>query len=241
MLRRARAGVDRPASDWSALQPAKLRAIDFAVERVQARSVADLGGVWAVEGGYVRYALDRPGVTAGVLVDTGLTDAVRSFAAADPRLRLVSGEFGSEASVAAVGQVDVVLLLDVLLHQVGPDWDEVLRRYSKTARCIVIVEPTWTGDDVVRFWDLGEEGYRANTPSDGAVPQWSQLDDIHPGYGRPHRDVHEYWQWGLPDHARRDLMAGLGWTCAYWADHGPWKDVPTSRTVASVYLAPGAF
>ena len=237
MLRRLREAA--AAAPEQVLQSPKLRAIDFAVDRVGARSVADLGGVWAVEAGYTRYALERPGVERAVLVDTGLTDTVRGFAAADPRLRLVDGEFGSPASVAAVGQVDVVLLFDVLLHQVGPDWDDVLRRYAQTSRCIVVVEPTYTGDEVVRFWDLGEAGYRANTPTDGALPDWSQLDEIDPRYGRPHRDVHEYWQWGLPDAARRDVMQGLGWRCAYWADYGPWRDVPTSRTVASVYVSPG--
>jgi hypothetical protein len=221
------------------LQTPKLRAIDFAVERTQARTVADLGGVWAVDGGYARYALERPGVESAVLVDTGITQAVRAVAAADPRLRLVHGEFGAPESVAAVGPVDVVLLLDVLLHQVAPDWDEVLRSYAATARCFVIVEPTFTGDDVVRFWDLGEQGYRANTPADGAVPEWSLLDEMHPRYGRVHRDVHEYWQWGLPDHARRAVLEGLGWKRVYWADHGQWRDVRTSRNVASVYVAPG--
>jgi hypothetical protein len=222
------------------LQTAKLKAIDFAVERIGARSVADLGGVWAVEGGYARYALTLPGVDEAVLVDTGITDTVRRAAAADPRLRLVAGEFGTEAGVDAVGNVDVVLLLDVLLHQVDPDWDEVLRRYAARARCIVIVEPTWTGEEVVRLWDLGEEGYRANTPADGAIPDWSQLDELHPRYGRPYRDVHEYWQWGLPDRARRELLEGLGWSCVYWADHGQWRDVTSTRTIASVYVAPGA-
>jgi hypothetical protein len=237
-VRLRRGGSPGAPLDLSSLQTPKLRAIDFAVERVSARSVADLGGVWAVEGGYARYALTRPGVERAVLVDTGLTDVVRGFARADPRLRLVDGEFGRQRSIDAVGVVDVVLLLDVLLHQVDPDWDEVLRRYAKTSRCIVIVEPTYTGDEVVRFWDLGEEGYRANTPADGAIPDWSLLDEPHPTYTRTHRDVHEYWQWGLPDRARRDLMESLGWTCAYWADHGPWRDVPTSRTIATVYVAP---
>lgn len=237
MLRRSRAQHVDP---FAGLQPVKLRAIETAVELVGARSVADLGGVWAVEGGYVRYALSRPGVQRGVLVDTGITDTVRAFAAADPRLRLVDGEFGSEASVAAVGDVDVVLLLDVLLHQVDPDWDEVLRRYAKRARAIVIVEPTWTGgSEVLRLWDLGEEGYRAATPADGALPDWSQLDEIDPRYGRPHRDVHEYWQWGLPEERRGAVLEELGWRCAYRADHGPWRGLPQFRTIATVHVAPG--
>lgn len=232
MLRRSRGGPE-----LLPLQEPKIRAIDFAVSRVGARSVADLGGVWAVAAGYTRYALSRPGVERAVLVDTGITDEVVAMARADPRFLLVDGEFGRAEQ--EVGEVDVVLLFDVLLHQVDPDWDEVLQRYATTSRCIVVVEPTWTGDDVVRLWDLGEESYRATTPADGAVPSWDALDESHPRYGRPHRDVHEYWQWGLPDSARRAVMARLGWRCAYWADYGVWQGLDRFRTVASVYLAPG--
>jgi hypothetical protein len=235
-VRRSRKTV--PSGPPSYLQGPKLRAIEFAVDRVGARSVADLGGVWAVEGGYVLHALRQPGVEQGVLVDTGLTETVRQASRDDTRLRLVDGEFGAPQSVAAVGPVDVVLLFDVLLHQVEPDWDEVLRRYAATARCIVVVEPTWTGDEVVRLWDLGEEGYRAATPADGAIPAWSQLDEIDPRYGRPHRDVHEYWQWGLPDAAKQQVMADLGWRCVYDVDYGTWQGLPQFRTVASVWVAP---
>ena len=236
MLRRARTPHVDP---FAALQVPKLRAIDIAVERTGARSVADLGGVWAVEAGYTRYALSRPGVERAVLVDTGITETVRGYAAADQRLQLVPGEFGAPESVAAVGPVDVVLLFDVLLHQVDPDWDEVLRRYAEVARAIVVVEPTWTGEDVVRLLDLGEEAYRAVTPADGAIPDWATLDEVDPRYGRPHRDVHEYWQWGLPDRARRAVLEGLGWRCTYFADHGPWRGLERFRTVATVHLAPG--
>lgn len=239
MLRRSRERTSAAAPAPPVLQPPKLRAIDFAVDRVAARSVADLGGVWAVEAGYTRYALDRPGVERAVLVDTGISETVRGLAAADSRLRLVDGEFGAPESVDAVGDVDVVLLFDVLLHQVSPDWDEVLRRYAARSRCIVVVEPTSTRDSVVRLWDLGELGYRAETPADGALPEWSRLDEVDPRYERPHRDVHEYWQWALPDSARRQVMQDCGWRCVYWADHGQWRDVPSSRTVATVYVAPG--
>jgi hypothetical protein len=238
VLRRARrsaGATNRPAPP---LQDGKLRAIDFAVERLGATSIADLGGVWAVEAGYTFYALSRPGVQRAVLVDTGITPGVRARAASEPRLTLVETDFGSPEVAASVGQVDAVLLFDVLLHQVAPDWDQVLATWASHTRSFIVVNPQLRGGErALRLMDLGPEGYAAHTPRDHIAVPWDRLDEIDPRYGKRSRDVHEYWQWGIPDRALHRTMTELGYHCIMYANHAQWRDVPSFDYVAFVYAA----
>ena len=66
---------------------------------------ADLGGVWGVEGAYTFHALDKHRVRDAVLVDTHLTPTVVARAKSYPQLRLINGNFGSQAVVDEVGKV----------------------------------------------------------------------------------------------------------------------------------------
>jgi hypothetical protein len=43
---------------------------------------------------------------------------------------LIEGNFGSPAVAQQLQNVDAILLFDVLLHQVSPDWDEILDLYA---------------------------------------------------------------------------------------------------------------
>ncbi len=220
----------------SYLQPPKLRVIDFAFERFGVRSFADLGGVWAVGAGYTFYALDRPGVERGVLVDTGITPAVRDRAREDSRLSLVDGDFGDPRLVEEIEPVDAVLLFDVLLHQVDPDWDAVLATWARRATIFVIVNSQLRdATEAVRLLDLGREEYAGYVPRDHIEVEWQRLDQVDPRYGKPFRDIHEYWQWGIPDAALHEVMSGLGRRLHYYADHGPWRDVPPFENTALVY------
>jgi hypothetical protein len=219
------------------LHPIKLRALEAAIERTNARSFADLGAVWVVEGGYTFHALGLPGIERGALVDTGITDNVRRKAAEHPGLRLLEGNFGDAATAKRVGQVDVVVLNDVLLHQVNPDWDDVMRIYAPYTKAFVIVQPQWTGSsETVRMLDLGKETYLANVPPEQIEIDFDNLHEIHPTYNRPVRDIHEIWQWGITDADLIRAATDLGFRLTYWEHGGQWRMLERFDNIAYVFV-----
>ena len=193
----------------------KLDLIDFAFPLYNVRSFADLGGVWRVEGGYTFYALDKYGVTAAVLADTYPTEVFKTRARKYPHLKFIHGNFGDEGIAHEVGDVDAVLLFDVLLHQVSPDWDRILEMYACHTRCFIIYNPQWIGSDrTVRLLELGEEGYFQNVPHTRTEELYAglfqKLDTRHPDHDRPWRDVFNIWQWGITDVHLRSKVETLG-------------------------------
>jgi hypothetical protein len=189
------------------------------------QSFADLGGLWAVDGGYTFHALERHRPGRAVLVDTGDASAIAGRARSHPELQIWRRDFGREEVAVELGRLDAVLLFDVLLHQVGPDWDEILGMYSRVAPCLVVVQPQYTvGTGAVRLLDLGLEEYLRITPSaayDRSL--FDDLDAIHPAYGRPVRDIHEIWQWGITDAALEAVMDALGFELFYYENGGTWQ------------------
>lgn len=223
------------------LQPLKLRMIAAAAAAVGARSFADLGGVWAVDGGYSFAALDQPGMERGTLVDDNLSPALTARAGDESRLTLLERNFGEADVPDLVGDVDLLLLFDVLLHQVAPDWDAMLERWAPHARALAIVQPQWVGgDETVRLIDLGREAYLAAVPSDPIHDAlFDRLDEPHPARGgRPWRDVHDVWQWGITD---ADLIArarALGFETAAHVDNGPWRGLDRFHEVGFAFARP---
>ena len=70
---------------------------------------------------------------------------------------------------AEVGDVDAVILYDVLLHQVRPDWNEVLRMYAPRTRHFIVYNQQWVkGPDTVRLVDLGKDEYFRSVPAGSA-------------------------------------------------------------------------
>jgi hypothetical protein len=232
------AGADAPAQPWRPpLVPLKLKTIDEAFKLPEVTSVADLGGVWAVEAGYSFHALEHHAPERAVLVDDDITPGVRERAAAFPQLELLEQNFGLERTPGDVGAIGVVLLFDVLLHQVDPDWDEILRRYAPHAQAFAIVNPMWdAGDATVRLLDLGEERYRAAVPpQDNIDGLFDRLDEVNPKRGRPWRDVHDVWQWGITDADLRATLADLGFTVAFAERHGRWRGLADFEDCAYVF------
>jgi hypothetical protein len=219
------------------LQALKLDLLDWTFERLGLRSFADLGGTWAVEAGYTFHLLDHHDVDRGLLVDSGITDTVRSRAAGYPALELVDGFFGDPAIVASVGEVDALVLFDVLLHQVDPDWDEVLHRYAGQIKVFIIVNPQYTaGDTTIRLFELGADGYFANVPPEQIPIDFDNLDAIDPRYGRAVRDIHEIWQWGITDHDLIATMAGLDYTLVRLENAGRWRAMGNFDNVGFVFV-----
>ena len=219
------------------LHRTKTRAIDFAFEDLGVRSLADLGGVWAVLGGYTFHALENHDPERAVLVDEDrppeLVERARKF----PALELMQANFGDPAVPARIGKIDAVLLFDVLLHQVDPDWDDILAMYAEAAWCMVIVQPQYVAaEKTARLFDLGKEGYEQAVPP-GSFPLdlFDHLDEPHPRRDRPWRDVHEVWQWGMTDSDLRARMEELGYSLVYWANGGAWRRSPAFEDHAFVF------
>jgi hypothetical protein len=219
------------------LHEGKTRALDFAFEQVGVRSFADLGAVWAVQGGYTFYALARHGADRAVLVDEDITAAVRRHASRHPQLSLAKGNFGAPDMPARIGPVDAVVLFDVLLHQVAPDWDEVLAMYARVGSCLVISNPQLTSrTETVRLLDLGPQRYSQLVPP-GTYPAdlFERLDEVVPGRGCPWRDVHEVWQWGITDEDLLRTAEALGFEVAYSANLGRWRRLAEFEDHAFVF------
>ena len=206
------------------LVPLKLRLIDRAFEQLGCRSVADLGGVWAVDAGYSLYAADRHDADRVVICDDDFTEPVMRRADRDGRIELVRGNFGSPETVERVGEVDLLLLYDVLLHQVRPDWDEILAMYAPTVRCIALAGPWWRGSDTVRLLDLGHERYLDLVPMRELHEEiLAKIDDFNERRGRPWRDCHDIWQWGITDMDLRAKLRGLDFKPVYFEQTGRWR------------------
>lgn len=187
----------------------KIDLINYAFSRFELHSFSDLGGVWKVEGGYTFYTLGNNDVSVAAIVDTHPTDVVKRRARKFAQLKVITGNFGDEVIARKVGDVDAIFLFDVLLHQVAPDWHNILDMYASQTKCFVIYNQQWIGSEhTVRLLDLGEEEYFKNIPHDRTEKPYDdlfqKLEEEHSNYGRPWRDIHHIWQWGITD---ADLIA----------------------------------
>lgn len=211
----------------------KKELLDFLFEHYspRPRTFADLGGVWNVDGAYALYAADHPECVRGYLVDTHPNDRVRGYCERAGNLELVHGDFGSAEVVARLPRLDFVFFFDVLLHQVHPHWNEVLELYAAKTDVIMVYNQQWTGSvTTVRLLDLGREEYFRNTPHDPEHPTYralfERMYEKHPDHDKIWRDVHHVWQWGITDRDLVDTMAALGFGLKFYADYGPWGDLP---------------
>jgi hypothetical protein len=199
----------QPSSPASTKAPprGKARAIDYAVEQLGIESfasveIADPYGQWAF------YTIDKPTVQHGALVDfrprrtrRHLLSAIE-LAAERPGMRVLDRPFSNPRTVAEIGQVDAVLLFDVLIHMVDP------------ASCFVIGNPQWArGESTVRLIELGRDGYLEAVPPRRAHTElFDRLEEWHPGHGRPYRDTTGVWQWGITDAGLEAKLDELGFS-----------------------------
>lgn len=214
-------GTDVPSAAKVAPGPGRLVAIDYAVEDLGVESFASLE-VGQAYGQYAFYMIDKPAVRRGFLVDAAdrspgdhLLSAIDN-AAERPGMLVLDGSFFDPSTVSEIGQIDAVVLYDVLLRMVDPDWNHVLQLYAPVASSFVIVNPQWEkGEGTIRLIDLGRDRYLET------VPPWvshrllfDHLDDWFPGQQRCYRDANHVWQWGITDAALKDEMSELGFSLA---------------------------
>lgn len=220
----------------------KLRLIDRVFREAQptARSFADLGGVWNVNGAYTLYGLRHHSVDRGVLVDTDFPDRLPQKLEAVPRLQIIRGDFADAAVIERVGTVDVVFLFDVLLHQANPSWDTVLSAYAQRARCMAIYNQQYVlGNASIRLTSLPLEEYVEIAPrgrTDVYRYVYEHADEIHPTYGKPWRDIHNIFQWGITDEGLRAVMAGLGFREYYYRNLGRFSNLPAFENHAFIFV-----
>ncbi|MBI9077609.1 MAG: hypothetical protein JEZ02_19555 [Desulfatibacillum sp.] len=230
------------------LKPAQLSVldkkeiIDFALGRLLPSpcSFADLGGIWDVDGAYTFHALENHDVSRACLVDTDFTDKALARAEKFSSLQTIKDNFGRPQTLKKIGQVDAVFLFDVLLHQVNPNWDEILEMYAQICSCFVIFNQQWTGGrNTVRLLDLGEEAYFANVPHNPEHPNYAglfdRLDQIHPQHNRKIRDIHNIWQWGITDTDLIVKMKELGYALHYFKNCGHFKNLDNFQNHAFVF------
>ena len=204
----------------------KLRLIDLALKKKGARSFADLGGMWRVNGGYSVYCSDR-GAERVVLVDFYATPEFLNEQSKRKNLRYIQRNLALKETADEVNGVDCVMLFDVLLHQVQPDWNEVLKYYAAHTKLFLIYNQQFTGARTVRLLEQGREWYLRHVPHTPAdTEEYSDLfekaNEPHPRYsdGRTYRDMHDVWQWGITDHDLTRVMSELGFHIVYEQDCG---------------------
>jgi hypothetical protein len=193
--------------------PAKATAIDYAVEQLGIESFASLEHGMGY-GQYAFYTIDKPSVQRGALVDLSPRRAgdqvlnVIEQASARPGMEVLDTNFADPDTVTDLGQVDAILLFDVLVGMVDPDWDQVLELYAPATSSFVIANPQWEASETtVRLIDLGREKYlEAVPPTTFHTELFDRLDEWYPGQHRPYRDARGIWQWGITD---ADLVAKL--------------------------------
>ena len=211
------------------LNPQKKQLIDLAFNEVQPRprSFADLGSVWRVQSAYTFFTLDIHRPERAVHVDLNFTDEVLRRLRRYQNLETIVGSLGDPAIVDKVGQVDIVYLFDVLLHQVKPDWDEVLRLYAPNTSCFAIYnQQNVAFDRTVRLLDLSDSEYWNNVPqSHRSVAEYERifekLDEscsLEPD--RTWRDSHSLWQWGITDRDLCKRLETLGFQMKYYRNCG---------------------
>ncbi len=211
-------GATTPNPDEPTRQPVpgqvKLKAIDHAVEELGIRSFVSLE-VGRACGQYALYTIDKPGVRRGALVNVGvgragdyLLSAIEQ-AAERPGMDVLNGDFSDPRTVDEIGEVDAIMLFDVLIRMVDPDWDQVLELYAPATSCFVIANPQWErGDATIRLIELGREKYLEVVPPWPAHQElFDQLDAWDAAAERRDGDGVQVWQWGITD---SDLMAKMG-------------------------------
>ena len=224
-----------------------LDAIDFAVDALGIESFASLDNAPDTYGEHAFYAIEKPSVRAGVLADVRTTRRPRDQllnvierAAEHPGMRVLDGDALTRETITEIGTVDAVLLIDVLLHTVDPDWDRLLQLWAPATSCFVIVNPQWRqGEETIRLIDLGREGFaRAVPPYPSHRQLFDRLEEWYPAQHRPVRDARFVWQWGITDADLEAQLAQLGFSRDYERDLGAFPGADAFIDKAFVFSRP---
>lgn len=226
----------------SRILKSKQHVMDFAFDNCNIKTFAELGCTWGMDCAYGLYAHEKYKTDAAYFVDMHWPESSLNAVNAAANTHIVRGNMGDVETVQQIGRVDAVIMFWTLLHQVKPDWNEILQIYSNVADVFVIANPQWiAGDKTVRLFDLGESEYKKNAPAQNEkswyVDLFQNLDRTAPDYtdGRTVRDAHYVWQWGITNSDLESTMEWLGYKMIYRADNGPFGGFKNYRDFAFVF------
>jgi len=202
------------------LMTCKTNLIDMYFKKPNHTSFADLGGVWGVEAGYTFYTLQKYKITKGYLFDEDIHACVKTEANQYSQLELHEMDFRSPKAVEKIPHVDAIFLFYILLHQVNPNWDELLKMYAPKTDAFLIVAPQWDGEKTIRLFDLGKDEYFKQVPHEPTYGKhYPKL------FGPQHHEVENVsniWQWGITDKDLIDVMHQMDFHLTFYAQHEQW-------------------
>jgi hypothetical protein len=211
---------------YAAMTPLKKEVIDYAFrQHKNIKSVVELGCVWGVNGVYGRYIAQHYPETDVTMVDTNWNSESIKLCSEHSNIKTLAANFGSDKMPSKIGNVDAIILFDVLLHQVAPDWDRILQIYAPYTYFFIIVNPQFVDSPItIRLLDLGYDGYFDKTPHEREHPTYKKLFEnmyeINPEHGRIWRDVHNVWQFGITDKDLIETMYNLGFEPVFIKNEG---------------------
>lgn len=214
----------------------KARFMMDAMEHYDVRSFIDLGGSWGVKGGYSLQALLSFAIERAYLVDGFMPSGMEERFQEYPAFKSIKGGFGAPKVRDQIEPVDAIFMFDILLHQVGPNWDRVLELYTEKADHFIIYNQQWVGgDNTVRLFDLGEEGYYRHSifGAEGTKEARAAVAEIFKKIAHHNNggdwdgslDAPAIWQWGITTSDLVRRMWDLGYKLDFMKNYGPFPDV----------------
>lgn len=199
--------------------------LDTALSNYKISSIAELGCVWGIDCSYGIYSLEKYNLKNVKMVDTNWTKIALDRVSQYPQIDVFEGDFSDKTILKNIGKIDAIILFDVLLHQVSPDWYRILEMYSKQTNYFIIFNQDWVRTNLTtRLLDLGEEEYFECVPHNKDESPYTNLFEnlykIHPKHKKIWRDVHHIWQWGITSEDLIFTMKKLGFQLEYFKNHG---------------------
>lgn len=209
------------------LDPSKLDLLCLANDLYTPSSLCDIGGVWGVDGGYGVYAKTVLGIEEVRIIDSHWTDTAKQFCN-DSGIKIVDSFIDSYLHEDRLGNIDCVCLFHFLLHQVSPDWREILRKLSSSVKIVLINNPQWIhGKAGFRLTELPSKEYFSLVPHSENEQNYQDLYtaplDIDAFHKKPRRDLHHFWQWAITNNDLITWMNSLNYDLRYIRPSTVWS------------------
>lgn len=214
----------------------KLKLIDISMNKNDVKSFADFGGVWGVDAGYTFHILDNHVIEKAFLIDDIITPVVKEKAKKYEHLNLINGKFGDSKTLKQVSKIDLILFFDVLLHQVNPNWDDIIKLCSEKTKSFCVYNQQWLGKETVRFPEMSEDDYNKHVHISSEHPEHSKLNKKHPTQKIAWKDMHYIWQWGITDDDLISCFNKNGFELKYYENFGKWKGLPNIENHGFVFV-----